>query len=90
MEVCDDPLSHRSFFGLQQHTAEPIHRAGNTLDLLISRADSELVESVNDTDPSISDHTAVHFTFTLPKPPHITKTISFHKIISINHVEFVD
>ena len=55
-----------------------------------SHANSELVESVNVTDPGISSHTAVHFTVTLLKPPHLTKNISFQKIKSISSVEFVD
>ncbi len=95
MDVQDDPLARRlgdiiESFGLKQHVTGSTHKAGHTLDLLISRAESDLVESCAISDPGISDHSAINFNLRLPGPPHLTKTITFRKINSINHSAFSD
>ena len=77
-------------FGLKQHIIESTHKGGHILDLLISHAKSDLVESCVISDPGISDHSAINFTLNLPRPPHLTKTISFHKTKSINHTAFTN
>ena len=53
-------LSLLDSFGLQQHILEPTHESKHTLDLLISRQQSNLVGRHNITDPILSDHYALH------------------------------
>jgi hypothetical protein len=61
---------------LQQHVHFPTHKHGHTLDLLISRATSNIVTSVSWTFPFLSDHFAIHAILKVPtysRPPHTTK-----------------
>ena len=56
-------------FGLVQHVNGPTHKKGHTLDLIITRAEDELVNSTEIRDPMLSDHSAVHCKLRLKKPP---------------------
>ena len=71
-------------FGLQQHVNFPTHKHGHTLDLLISRADSDTVSSVEFDYPCVSDHHAVLASFKIPgnlRPQTINKSCrQFNKI----------
>ncbi|PFX12684.1 hypothetical protein AWC38_SpisGene23314 [Stylophora pistillata] len=71
-------------FGLVQHVDEPTHKKGYTLDLLITRAEEELVNSTEIRYPMLSDHSAVHCKLRLKKPPLEQKEISYRKLRSIN------
>ena len=51
-------------FGLRSHTSGPTHIGGHTLDLVITRQDSDLIKNV-DTDDIISDHLMLCFTLSL-------------------------
>ena len=54
-----------SSFNFKQHIRGHTHNKGHTLDLLITRADDDLVTSIEVRDPMLFDHQAVH----LQKPP---------------------
>ena len=73
-----------SDFGLEQHVTFPTHVHGHTLDLLISRADSDTVSSVESDYPCLSDHHAVLASFEIPtkfRPQTISKSVRLlHKI----------
>ena len=59
--------------GLCQRTVGSTHRAGHTLDLVISRAVDQLRPKVTICDSGLSDHLAVHFKLALPKPTQMKK-----------------
>ena len=42
--------------GLEQHVTKPTHRDGNTIDLLITRPDDNLITDWTVTDKLYSDH----------------------------------
>ena len=52
-------------FNLKQHVATPTHYRGQTLDLIITRSEDDLVDGIVVRDPSLSDHFAVHCTLKL-------------------------
>ena len=65
-------------FSLKQHVNFPTHIRGHTLDLLITRFDSEIIQSVEFDPPFLSDHFAVLVSIKVPikiRPPTIFKTI---------------
>ena len=65
-------------FGLKNHVAFPTHIRGHTLDLLITRSDSDIVMSVEFDPPFLSDHFALLVSLNVPikiRPPTIYKTI---------------
>ncbi len=68
----------------------PIHSAGHTLDLGITRAKSSLVHKVTISDPGISDHRAITLSLHIQKPPTITKQIHYRKIKAINADKFIN
>ena len=77
-------------FGLVQHVNGPTHKKGHTLDLIITRAEDELVNSTEIRDPMLSDHSAVHCKLRLQKPPLEQKEISYRKLRSVNMSSFND
>ncbi len=94
VDVPDNPhaiklLDTLDSVGLVQLVTGSTHRAGHTLDLVITRADKPLVDEITLTDPLISDHLAILFSARLPKPPLHRKTITSRKIRSINHDKFI-
>jgi hypothetical protein len=46
-------------FNMSQHVSEPTHQSGHTLDLLITRQDSNLINGICVHTPWISDHSIV-------------------------------
>ena len=78
--------------GFQQHNLEPTHCLGHTLDVLIGRDDSALIENVSVIDIGLCDNNGVivndHFALTLEinkqfeEPRH--KTVSYRKLRDIN------
>ena len=78
--------------GFQQHILEPTHCLGHTLDVLIGRDDSALIENVSVIDIGLCDNNGVivndHFALTLEinkqfeEPRH--KTVSYRKLRDIN------
>ena len=76
-------------FNLCNHVNEPTHRAGHTLDLVITRKSEDIVSSVCITPMDhISDHFAVHFKLALEKPHFQRKTIEYRKYKAINVDDF--
>ena len=56
---------------LVQHVTKHTHRAGHTLDLIITRSDSSLVSATDVFNSSISDHSSVIFNLETAKPSHV-------------------
>ena len=77
-------------FSLVQHINGPTHKKGHTLDLIITRAEDELVTSVEIRDPMMSDHSAVHCKLRLKKPPLERMEISYRKLRLVNMDSFND
>jgi hypothetical protein len=70
-----------SSFNLKQHINEPTHDKGNTLDLLITRSPSILVNHMVDT--QISDHNNILFKLNMKKPECPKKVVKFRKLKKI-------
>ena len=64
-------------FNLKQHVCSPTHRAGHTLDLLLTRDDDQLVTSVSIHDAAFSDHFVVNGVLSLEKPLFTKKQIIY-------------
>ncbi len=96
----DDPTHHHTrcvndyitATGLQQHIHEPTHYHGHTIDVLITRCDSSLVENIVVTDIGlcdndsnlINDHYAIAFTVNLPITAPTKSTISYRNYKGID------
>ena len=65
------------FFNLKQHACSPTHRAGHTLDLLITRDDDQLVTAVSIDDAAFSDHFVVNGVLSMEKPLFTKKQIIY-------------
>ena len=91
-DVSDKPardfLEMIESLNMRQHVDTETHEAGNTLDLLISHRDDNLVENVQVENSHISDHYTVIFDFQLEKPKPQRKTITYRKIKSIDMHQF--
>ena len=66
---------------LVQHVTEPSHVSGHTLDLVISRANNQIVLSHQTLNPCILDHEAVVFHLHLTKQPNMSKTIAYRPLL---------
>ena len=75
-------------FDLTQHVSHSTHKYGNTLDLIITRANDDLVGRCFVHDPLISDHLAVHVSLRLAKLPPERRTMSYCRIRAIDFYEF--
>ena len=75
-------------FDLVQHVNGTTHKDGHTLDLVISRATDNLVQSC-EVGSFVSDHNAIYITLNCCKPHPIRRKISFRKIRSINTDAFM-
>ena len=71
-------------FNLCQHVNEKTHRAGHILDLVITRNDENIVQSVTVQDSCISDHYTVMCELRFKKPRFERKTITFRKLKSVD------
>ena len=60
-------------YDLQQHINEPTHRAGHTLNLLITRKGELVVEGISVSDPHLSDHRAIRASLHLWKSPPVMR-----------------
>ena len=73
-------------FNLVQHIKEPTHRHGNTLDLLITREKTKVLDFyVGD---QLSDHNNILFKLDLRKPDPVVKTVTNRQIKRINVESF--
>ena len=64
---------------LVQHIVDQTHIKGHTIDLLITRANDNMITSTC-TDQLFSDHFAIHSQFLVAKPPPPQKTITYRKL----------
>lgn len=71
--------------GFRQHVCVPTHVKGHTLDLVITRTDDNIVQSVDIHYPGRSDHFAVVCPLRLAKP----KTVS-HRWVTVRKLKQVD
>lgn len=70
-------------FQLRQHVCEPTHTSGNTLDLVISRQDDDVVRDVAVTD-MISDHAVINIKLAISKPGLPQKKVTYRKYRAID------
>ena len=75
--------------GLQIHNRFPMHRQGNTLDLIISESISELEVMTCHPGPFMLDHCLVQCELQVPQNM-IRKTINYQKLKNLNTRELVD
>lgn len=63
---------------LIQHVSGPTHKDNHTLDLMITRACDDIIESWSTLSPHLSDHSAIHSKLSLarPCPPKVIKLIN--------------
>ena len=71
-------------FNLIQHVHEPTHKKSHTLDLVISREDEHLVNTLSVTPTGYSDHYVIKFTIPGKKSNPIQKTIKVRNLKDIN------
>ena len=76
-------------YSLTQHVRFPTNTNGNTIELVLSRADSNLI-SYPTQSSLISDHYAILFDFNLPVTQINRTSRSFRKISSINKSMFIN
>ena len=76
-------------YSLTQHVRFPTNTNGNTIELVLSRADSNLI-SYPTQSSLISDHYAILFDFNLPVTQINRTSRSFRKISSINKSIFIN
>ena len=79
-----DFLETSQSFNLIQHVGEPTHKSGHTLDLIFSRADDALIDTVTVRDTGISDHFWVECLLLGPKPKTFRKVITHRKLKKID------
>ena len=74
-------------FGLKQHVEEPTHIAGNTLDILITRSNSNLITElsvvdpgfVNDNGQPVNDHLMIKWKMKGSKKVQQLKTVNYRR-----------
>ena len=76
--------------GLHQHVSDATHKAGHTLDLLITRTSDIPVFSKLQIIDGLSDHKAIMCDLMLDKPPTTTKVIFKRHINAIDNDKFCD
>ena len=69
---------------MHQHVTQPTHRSGNMLDLVITRASSNIVTTTDVCNSSISDHYSVIF------PLHVTKPRSSSQMRQVRNFKRMD
>ena len=75
---------------LQQHVTKPTHKAGHTLDLVISRESSSIISTTDVYDASISDHFSVLFNLTISDPSSVPKVKLARDMRSFSYTKFED
>jgi len=81
-----------ALFNLKQHVTVPTHKQGHTLDLVITRTDSENLAVANLTtiERNVFDHYAVLFNMSLRKPSNERKTVVSRRLKNFDCVGFCD
>ncbi len=75
-------------FSMQQHVTVPTHKAGNTIDLLLTRSSDIGIHSIAVSDDLISDHFVVNFSLATTRPPRPQKVVSFRNYKRLNIDDF--
>ena len=75
---------------LQQHVTRPTHKAGHTLDLVISRASSSIKSPTDVYDASISDHFSVLFSLVISDPASVPKVKLARDMRTFSYTKFKD
>ena len=70
-------------FNLKQHVIGPTHLAGNTLDLIITREQSNIITKY-DIDDLISDHHSILIDMKISKPSKAKKYVKYRKTKNMN------
>lgn len=73
-------------FGLSQKVNTNTHTSGNTLDLILSRSNDDVIITEPISEYFISDHCFVTCDIDCPKPDITRKTVKFRKIAVVNNV----
>ena len=76
-----------NIFDLVQHINQPTHSAGNTLDLVITRANSTVLNKWA-IDELISDHNSILFNLNLTQTKKVKKVIKYRKTRNMNLNKF--
>ena len=73
---------------LIQRVSGPAHKDNHTLDLMITRACNNIIESWSTLNPHLSHHSATHSKLSLarPRPPRVKK--QYRKIRGVDPIEF--
>ena len=75
---------------LQQHVTKPTHKAGHTLNLVISRESSSIISTTDVYDASISDHSSVLFNLIISDPSFVPKVKLARDMCSFSYTKFED
>ena len=93
VDDCTDSLASRFLdlldaHNLIQHVSGPTHKDNHTLDLMITRACDDIIESWSTLNPHLSDHSAIQSKLSLvrPCPPKVKK--QYRKIRGVDPIEF--
>jgi exonuclease III len=70
--------------GLKQNIVVSTHKRGHILDLLISRADEELLHSIEVINNTLSDHAAIKCKIEIPRPLPCKREFTFRKFSTID------
>ena len=77
-------LSGIDSLGFTQHINEPTHQAGHTIDLLLTKAQVDVIRDVKLLSSLPSDHSALLASVNLARPQNPKKEVSFRKFRSID------
>ncbi len=75
-------------YGLVNHVHVPTHRLGNTLDLILTRNNDELLFTEPTAGYMISDHCFVHTKLAFPRPDLTVKSSTFRNLKEIDLLSF--
>lgn len=81
-------LGHLESANLKQHVHERTHKLGNILDLVISNPSELVVNNLHFDNSVPSDHSAVLFNISVPKPPRPKKDLEYRKYKNMDLEQF--
>ena len=73
---------------LQQLVGQPTHRCGHTLDWVIGRDDSVIIDSLDIVDMALSDHSTVFCSLSLRKPGRVKQQVTSRNLRRIDLTRF--
>jgi len=73
--------------GLKQHVQGPTHQKGHTLDLLITRADSNLIDCIHTSNTLNSDHSLLQYNLNIVRPPMEKTTKSARNLKAVDIIK---